>query len=327
MASRVQRSGFTLIELLVVIAIIAILIALLVPAVQKVREAAARTQCINNLKQIALACHNYHDVAKVLPPGYLGPLPREMTVATLGTGQNVSFMPFILPYIDQGPLSAKMLGGAGLPSNYFSINALHGSWYNGAYPSVASAAFTPIPAFVCPMDNPHASTGGTFIRYYYYSTYNSSTGAITTNFGGSVTSSDIGRTSYAGVAGLTGAYTPFSAYEGIMSNRSRLQLANIIDGTSNTLMIGEINGAHSGGNRLYSFSWMAAPAMFTVGGLGTTTTNQTYKQFSSPHQGVVMFAFGDGTVRPLQNNIDANSYFYLSGCRDGRIVDIAAFAP
>jgi prepilin-type N-terminal cleavage/methylation domain-containing protein len=325
MASRLQRTGFTLIELLVVIAIIAILIALLVPAVQKVRAAAARTQCINNLKQIALACHGYHDANKVLPPGYLGPLPREMTSANLGTGQNVSFMPFILPYIDQTPLSTQML--TGIPSNYFAINAIYGSWYSGAYPSVSSAAFAQIPAFVCPMDNPHASSGGTFIRYYYYSTYNSSTGAITTSHGGSITASDVGRTSYAGVAGLTGAFSTFGSYEGIMSNRSRIQLANILDGTSNTLMVGEINGAHSGANRLYSFSWMATPALFTIGGLGTTTTNQTYKQFSSPHQGVVMFAFGDGTVRPLQNSIDANSFYYLSGCRDGKLVNVAEFTP
>src|SRR5882757_4325624 len=71
--TRATRSAFTLIELLVVIAIIAILIALLVPAVQKVREAAAKTQCRNNLKQLALATHNYHDANKAFPPGSFGP--------------------------------------------------------------------------------------------------------------------------------------------------------------------------------------------------------------------------------------------------------------
>ena len=100
-----QRRAFTLIELLVVIAIIAILIALLVPAVQKVREAAARTQSTNNLKQIGLACHGYHDANKQLPQ-----TSAVIANATTGLG---SFAFQILPYLDQGPLYAQATGGSG----------------------------------------------------------------------------------------------------------------------------------------------------------------------------------------------------------------------
>jgi prepilin-type N-terminal cleavage/methylation domain-containing protein len=90
-----RRTAFTLIELLVVIAIIAILIALLVPAVQKVREAAARTQCINNLKQIGLALHNHHDGKKCFPPGNAKP-------------NSFSVHSYLLPYFEQGPLYSQI---------------------------------------------------------------------------------------------------------------------------------------------------------------------------------------------------------------------------
>src|ERR1700740_3038266 len=98
--------GFTLIELLVVIAIIAILIALLVPAVQKVREASARAQCQNNIKQLALGCMNYHDTNKKLPPAIMFQKGLNRTTATSNFGPN--WMCLILPYIEQAALYSQV---------------------------------------------------------------------------------------------------------------------------------------------------------------------------------------------------------------------------
>src|SRR5579875_3842010 len=113
-----KRKGFTLIELLVVIAIIAILIGLLLPAVQKVREAAARTQCQNNLKQIALAAHNYHSAFNVLPPGLNGdPIFGVTTSSGLGC------LAYLLPHLEQQNLYNL------IPSAWFSPNWTGGGWF------------------------------------------------------------------------------------------------------------------------------------------------------------------------------------------------------
>ncbi len=142
------RRGFTLIELLVVIAIIAILIGLLVPAVQKVREAAARTQCANNLKQIALGCHNFHDVYKKLPPGWVTargntPVPGWAWGAV------------ILPYIEQGPLY-KALGVTLTPT---------------VAPKAANVLTdATVPVYICPSD-PYGSNINVWYDNYGKSNY------------------------------------------------------------------------------------------------------------------------------------------------------------
>src|SRR4051794_7536716 len=136
-----RRGGFTLIELLVVIAIIAILIGLLLPAVQKVREAAARIKCQNNLKQIGLASHNYASANTYLPPGYIG--PKDPAQGPSVSAPYVSSLAILLPYLEQDPLFRSMLAsinttspagyqiGNGAP-DYFTLSALDNSGTYGA---------------------------------------------------------------------------------------------------------------------------------------------------------------------------------------------------
>ncbi len=142
MQKTVKRSGFTLIELLVVIAIIAILIALLLPAVQQAREAARRSQCKNNLKQLGLALHNYHDTHRVFPPGF---------VQRSDLREQLTWPMHILPYIDQAPL-------------YNTINA---DTYMGGCTQNGSVMRTQLPALLCPSDTQAGLTWTCFARINY----------------------------------------------------------------------------------------------------------------------------------------------------------------
>src|SRR4051794_22157681 len=119
---RSRRGGFTLIELLVVIAIIAVLIALLLPAVQSAREAARRAQCINNLKQLGLACHNYHDIVGSFPPGAINRGDASGNNWWAGVAWN--WMTMILPQTEQTPLyNAINIGfNNGDPQNYVTVS-------------------------------------------------------------------------------------------------------------------------------------------------------------------------------------------------------------
>src|SRR6266481_2219216 len=158
MARSLRRLGFTLIELLVVIAIIAVLIALLLPAVQQAREAARRSQCKNNLKQIGLALHNYHEQFNVLPYGTQASGGGSVRAKNFTPGgvKNTTGWIALLPNLDQSPLY-----------NQVNMNAAMGPWNKGGQslagggvaPSNAIVASQKIPGFICPSDNGPPTNG------------------------------------------------------------------------------------------------------------------------------------------------------------------------
>jgi prepilin-type N-terminal cleavage/methylation domain-containing protein len=320
------RPGFTLIELLVVIAIIAILIGLLVPAVQKVRESAARMSCSNNLKQIALAAANYDQTNGKLPPGYLGPAPNLVAGSTYTQEQQVGVLVYLLPYLEQDNVYNEFL--AGLPADYLSVDKVGAPgyipWWN--FNNSFAAAQTNIKTFVCPSDNALVSPMGIIAGLH---TYISGPNTATLQWGYFDPSAQLGRTNYLGVAGYLGNCYP--QYEGVFDNRSSNTLLRITgqDGTSNTLMFGEALGDADTGPRGFSFCWAGAGALPTAWGTvtGPNTTNlyPVYYAFNSHHTGVVQFAFCDGSVHALHKGMtDGNDwvqFVYMSGWADGHAID------
>ena len=220
-----RRSGFTLIELLVVIAIIAILAALLVPAVQKVREAAARAQCANNLKQIGLALHNYHGVNNVFPQAYK-PLPTPDPAAPAGTGgYGVGAFVLILPYIEQSNL-------------YVGINVSLAALNPANMPPNNPAYSTPISTYLCPSSPAPATV-----------VYSAELANSFNNFGFAVAPAPgliFGRTDYAPDAGMSADIPGISISAGAsiicQPPDGPVRLIAITDGTSNTMMIVEDAG-------------------------------------------------------------------------------------
>jgi prepilin-type N-terminal cleavage/methylation domain-containing protein len=297
-----NRPGFTLVEFLVVIAIIAVLIGLLLPAVQKVRAAAARMSCQNNLKQIALACHNYESAQGALPPGYLGPIPNERDYdPDENRIQHVGLLVYLLPYLEQEALYRGL-------RVEFNRAVLGAAWFTSA--TNCELARTSVRVFQCPADDlTDTSVMGTVVAYHPYNVE-----APIGPGGEDDTRSDFvilppddpappGRSSYAGCAGLAGRGTSraWEKYEGVFSNRSATALARISDGTSQTLLAGELSGGRKDGRRLIHASWMGVGAVPTWGGLPSEGAGDlAAAHFSSRHVAVVHFAFGDGSVRGLR---------------------------
>jgi len=345
-----RRPGFTLIELLVVIAIIAILVALLIPAVQRVREASSRSACQNNLKQIGLAAHAYESVNKRLPPGYNGVDTEangllEANYPDYCSSPSLGVLAYLLPYVEQETVFREFaLGGGLVPSDLFSISTTETRrWYD--FPPVVQAALTRIPIFRCPLDDPEASpTLGVTVIFHTMIDFHTGSAGITRVYvernqpiDGSHTMGDLGQTNYVGVSGYAGRASKYigdTNYEGLMCNRSNISLAMLpaADGTSNTMMFGETLGGPTIGPLVIANTWMGAGALLTGYGLpenevvqsdGTIAPGSDWYNFASRHLAIVNFCFADGSVRPIRRTGDFSTYIYLSGWNDGRTPDFS----
>jgi prepilin-type N-terminal cleavage/methylation domain-containing protein/prepilin-type processing-associated H-X9-DG protein len=299
-----RRGAFTLIELLVVIAIIAILIGLLVPAVQKVREAAARTQCQNNLKQLALGMHAYHDTFKKLPPG--------MSPGTVNFGDQYccwgTWMVPILPYIEQAPLFKlyQNYGGTDPGPRYGSTKNL-------------PVTRTRLAIMTCPSDIPNAPRSS-ITSHNYGVNY------------GNTTLYQAATTTYGGVTyKFRGA--PFGINVGY-------PLLHMTDGTSNTILMTEV--IQGQGSDLRGFAWWGpASGIVTMAGPNTSAPDVMeagYCVASNPanppctgnvgpdgeimfarsrHTGGVNIALADGSGRFVSNSINLATWQALGSAQGG----------
>jgi prepilin-type N-terminal cleavage/methylation domain-containing protein/prepilin-type processing-associated H-X9-DG protein len=338
---RRPRRGFTLIELMVVIAIIATLIGLLLPAVQKVREAAARMSCTNNLKQLGLAAHSYHYAYNCFPP-------NELYSFDAG-GANWGWLPFILPYIEQGNLYKQ----ANIPVNTIAQSA--------------AAIATPVKTFLCPSD-PNAGNGTDFIDWKaLYPTHH----APTSWDPGSNTSLPFGITCYKGCWGQNYGGTADDAwgvdvwwvepghggpwdgfYDGcncgdgihfainhmkappppsppgmpIGINIGRyLKITDITDGTSSTFFAGEARVKDNVQHSWFHTDDVGASCAFDLACVrhdGTPCTNvglDAY-HYGSWHAGGLNFVFADGSVRFVSNAIARTTWRALATYAGGEVL-------
>ncbi|MEM7809856.1 MAG: DUF1559 domain-containing protein [Planctomycetota bacterium] len=343
-----RRGGFTLIELLVVIAIIAIIVALLLPAVQQAREAARRTACKNNLKQLGLACHNYHDTYNTLPPGWVtqavnfewpeGEYNSSFCGRPVGSTSDPtaswSWAAYILPFLEETQ-TYETLGPGDVRGS-----ELHAVLGNADYRRIFQ---TPISTFRCPSDaGPELSEvfqveGAALDRIREYnatSIGNGTTYAIpVSNYVGNNSSTSIVPRQLNGAA--NNASCDPRAADGVFSFGTRIRFRDITDGLSNTVLIGErsysrlidaANNTVAGGGLIHvtgaasRFNGVSAEASVAVAGINqnmftTTTENQqqTRAGLHSVHPGGAQAVLCDGSVVFLSENINFEPDTTLDG--------------
>ncbi len=325
---RTARRGFTLIELLVVIAIIAILIGLLLPAVQKVREAAARSKCTNNLKQLGLALHAYNDVMNSLPLG----MPDD-------DGKSWSWRVRILPYIEQQAAFDALKAdtarfwippGDNLP-NGVSIDTIAQSEITGNIDAGGGVPRSRMQVYICPSDIlPELDNSG-FAKANYCGN-----AGTTLNW----------TASWSGCAAVKGStQNGMLLYSNDNNFNWAVRLTSATDGLSNTIMVGEVslsanvsptnigdgafpvwvggndngscNGFRSAGSALrltetVSTAWLPSPGAK----LNLRTGDVSNAAFGSQHTGGANFLLGDGSVRFVRDSISPDAY-NAAGTRNG----------
>ena len=310
-----RRKGFTLIELLVVIAIIAILIGLLLPAVQKVREAAARMSCSNNLKQLGLAQHNYHDSNGQLMP-------------VVGQGGCCwgTWMVLVLPYMEQD--NAYKLyqnwGGTDAVSSNFPTPSVARPRY-GAAPNTTNVTGRRFKTMTCPSDRENAPIG--IITNHNYSV-NTGTGST---YGGRPVGAP---TSFIPQPGM---------FDGSAPRTRKIKLTDVTDGLTNTIMVGEV--LQGQGRDLRGFQWWGdAAGVSTFAPPNTSVPDQIYDAFycnnqplqglpcvggsgatffsRSKHSGGVNVCLGDASVRFITNSIAPTTWLLMGSGTDGQVVNI-----
>ncbi len=304
-----RRRGFTLIELLVVIAIIAVLIALLLPAVQQAREAARRTQCKNNLKQMGLAMHNYHDIHNQFPPPFIR---SSLTNNTEGWGWGV----FIMPQLELGNLYNQLN-----PSAYRLDQVLKGD--NPALASTAqrtAALQSRLPVYVCPSD---ANDGLAPADRHFG-------GGVGTAAGG-LGQFRTGLSNYVANWGTRPNATvdPQPESNGVFicqgdaPGKGRVRIGDITDGTTNTIMVGErdtkvgraatwVGVRNTNGGGIRAITQVVGHARPVINAAdppfawNDTTSIGAGEGFGSEHTGGAQFLFCDGSAKFVSENISHN---------------------
>jgi prepilin-type N-terminal cleavage/methylation domain-containing protein/prepilin-type processing-associated H-X9-DG protein len=338
MQRRCQRDGFTLIELLVVIAIIAVLIALLLPAVQAAREAARRAQCVNNLKQIGLAVHNYQSSNNCLPYGMKG--------CCWGT-----WLVPILPGIEQQALfNAWNSGGNNTSTAYDTVLR-----YGGA--ANATVVSRRISAYLCPSDGNNTALTGVYNNTINGTLFQVTSQNYVANFGnvsqfqipltvGGVTYQFLGAP-FSDIGSPTPDISTATTNEG--ASTPTVDFAGITDGLSNTMMFSEVVvPTQTPHYDLRGYSWYAYGASFS--GFITPNSTQPDSQFSSGycnnvgnnppctggtlgvvvaarsrHPGGVNVGMCDGSVKFMKNSVSPTTYMALSSARGNEVISADAY--